>query len=247
MYKKFLVIFVVVASMPAHAVTVGTNNSGFDLGVGFFFNGNLSVTSYYDGPELRATFSYRLAGVSSFNSQVLDGWLNVDVAQSYDLNEDEHEIRVGFSDINPSEVIASAFFTTSNGDDLPEYFSWYVSTDGLVNNSAGMHRGEFPDQTVTGDLWFEQGSPDAVFGDSGVFLCIECGFDMTLDFLFMDFSDGTLALNFLDDRQSVILANDFFDGNEPYGFDLNLTAVPVPAAWVLLGSAFMFLAGRRRQ
>ena len=97
----------------------------------------------------------------------------------------------------------------------------------------------------SGDLWFEQGSPNTYFGDSSVFICLECGFDMTLDFLFMDFTGGVLSLDLLDERRGVLVGNDFFDGSEPYGFNLNLTAVPVPAAWVLFGSAMLLLARRR--
>jgi len=245
-YRALIVIFFLAMSLSTHASSidsVGVQSAG---SVDDYASDNLVITSYVaaDG-QLRTRFLYRLTDQSEIDGigispQNLTGYFSIDVAQTYDLSENEHEIRMGFSLIDQQEAVENIFLGTNS---IPTEISWYISTEGLLSGTALNHRLPYnTDEPLNNSLWFSQGLPDELDVEWGPFICIECGFDMSLNLLFMDFNGGNLALNFDDDREAIVLANDLFNGNAPYDYNLNLiAAVPVPAAWLLLVSALPFL------
>ena len=237
-------------SVPGNAAVI--QSAGGGPGVGNYVSDNLIITSYSENGQLRTSFMYRLAAPSSFGNsfgyeESLSGFFFIDVAQSYDLTQDEHEIRMGFSAINEQNV-AEGIFVGSAYDqaEIPDYINWYVATEGLLNTSALNYRPENGGADPANSLWFEEGTAYGYHSDWSPFLCIECGLDLALNLLHMDFTGGNLSVDLSDERLAIILGLDTYSGNTPYGFDLNLTRapVPVPAAWLLFASAMVVFARR---
>lgn len=80
----------------------------------------------------------------------------------------------------------------------------------------------------------------------GLFICVECGIDVTMNLVGLDYSSGTAGFNVLDNRGLVLEYRDFFD----YFTDTRtfaVAAVPVPAAFWLFSSGLVGLLGLSRR
>lgn len=196
-----------------------------------------SAYAFTRAGKSRFLMQYDIFAPTSFwTGGALLGRVFVDVATSYDLTTDGHEVDVYFDQLVPAvgdQFFLSGIFGGSTSATM------VLDAEGIASGSGFYRREEFPDQLESGNLSFLDfnGDPD------GPFVCLECGIEFTFNLVFLDFSSGTLNFNLDDMRPNLISAVDWFEGNMPYGYNLNIgvQAVPLPAAWVLFGSALFSL------
>ncbi|NNF15593.1 MAG: hypothetical protein HKN70_02545 [Gammaproteobacteria bacterium] len=199
--------------------------------------GGFSAYAFTRDGESRFLMQYDIfAPTSYWISGALFGRVFVDIATAYDLTTDGHEINVYFDQLIPpvgDQFFLSGVFGGSTAATM------VLDADGIAGGSGFYRREEYPDQVESGNLGFldTNGNPD------GPFVCLECGIEFTFNLVFLDFSSGYLNFNFADTRPDLISAIDWFEGSMPYGYNLNIAvqAVPLPAAWVLLGGALFIL------
>lgn len=80
----------------------------------------------------------------------------------------------------------------------------------------------------------------------GIFTCVECGIDVTLNLIGLDYSSGVANPFYVDERGDILQYSDFFD----YFDDtrtFSVSAVPVPSAVWLFGSGLLGLIGLARK
>ena len=223
----------------------GATASASTIPLQFITMDNLVVIPYISSQgEARAEFRYRLdPAVSAYHDDGLSGWLTLDVAQTLESGDYANYVRMGFTLLDDNDFTVLGFWDIGqplDGIDL------YASGEAMAVGQASYHRGEYPFEIVTGTLGFRPGPTYST--DTGFpFVCIECGLDVYLNFLYMDYSTGLLQLDLTDARTALFYGQDYFSGNSPYGWDLNMTVrpIPLPAAWITMLSGLMIISALR--
>ena len=147
---------------------------------------------------------------------------------------------------NPNQFSVYTDKITPDPDNSPDdtLSTWRFSMAAIdaVNGGAGYYNSG---DDGSGSPVIERGNLSVL---DGIFTCVECGIDVRLNLVGLDYSSGVAGFDFLDNRGLLLEYADFFD----YFSDTRtfaVSAVPLPAAFWLFAAGLigLFSLSRRRQ
>lgn len=201
-----------------------------------------AFTMIRDTGEIEYLLKYNLVVPSGddFFATPYNGAVWLEVAQQYDLSTNNHLMRLYLDKVTPQPV--NLFFGDGDGLDL----DIQVDSQGLLNGSLFASSSCCTSPVSAGNMFIE-----GDFGGGALLSCLAdgCASTVTLDLLFLDYSDagGVASANFnpLDSRSLLLSVSSSFQGTQTQSY--YVSTVPVPAAAWLMGSGLLCLAGFARR
>ncbi len=232
------------------------------IGEGFLLGGKpledrVNFTSFLDSPNFSV---FDLTGIGSEYTKPFNNFLiryNLDASSNISSTNASGIIsRTSLSgsvwleaaktlDLNNDNLVKVYRDKVKNLDSMPSWplifsFTAAAARSGSGNVSAPDFFGVYPGfSTQSGNV-----------SVNGVFTCIECGFDITLNLIGLSYDgNGQSSFNLSDNRASLMTFHDFVDGGSNYTNinqteSLNVQPVPLPSSIGMFSAALLLLLFR---